>query len=213
MIASEGCQYVVCLSIETPKTTHEVLTYRKKAEHIMDTLGLQYSDVQTLTPLGDFENGDFVDDLQFYKDLNCEYYEEDKVVDYGSKLGWRIILKWGVKTLNFKQLIKIVALFPVHRDLLMVSVYKQFSPNYNDAMLKYKKQYFDNMNPIDRYRDLAYLVAYANSGRRPRDWKHVHDVIDNISSHVTNTYFFKYDIPNVDVVRKWLERWLMPILK
>jgi hypothetical protein len=69
------------------------------------------------------------------------------------------------------------------------------------------------MNPIDRYRNLAYLVAYARSGRRPRDWKHVHDVIDNISNHVNNTHFFKYDIPNVDVVRKWLERWLMPILK
>jgi hypothetical protein len=107
----------------------------------MDTLGLQYSDVQALTPLGNFDNGDFIDDLQFYKDLNCEYYEEDEVVQYGSKAtGWRIILKWGVKTLDFKQLIKIVALFPIHSDkMLMVSVYKQFCPNYNDSMLKYKK--------------------------------------------------------------------------
>lgn len=214
MIAADGCQYVVCLAVEIPNSTHEVLTYRKRAEHIMDSLGLIYSDVQVLTPLGDMQNGDFVDDLQEFKDLNCEYYEEDTVVKYQLKIGWRVILKWGVKTLDFKQLIKIVALFPINSDkLLTVSIYKQFSPNYVDAMKKYEKQYFDDKNPIDYYRELAHLVACAKLGRRPRDWKYVHSTILDISHFVYSLHFFDKDGVTENEIKRWMERWLMPILK
>lgn len=135
---------------------------------------------------------------------------------YGSKSGWRVILKWGVKTLDFKQLIKIVALFPVNTDkLLTVSVYKQFCPNYVDAMKKYERQYFDDIetNLIDRYRTLAYLVAVARNGRRPRDWKYVHSTILDISHFVYSLHFFDKDGVTENGIKRWMERWLMPILK